>query len=387
MAANLTRVIRAICAHPWAIMPEKLDAICSIAEFRANGGRLSKDEIRAALGGQAARSVRVESGGSVAVIPIHGVISHRMNMLTDFSGGTSLEVFRNQFRKAVADPDITAIVLDIDSPGGSTYMVEEAAAEIFAVRKQKRIVAQVNCLMASAALWLGSQAEEIVMSPSGDAGSLGVYMVHDDYSKALEERGIKVTYITSDISPYKVEGNPDQPLTDEAFEHLKGEVNAVADKFIKAVAKGRGLKVSHVRQQFGQGRTLLAPAALEAKMVDRLGTLEDTVVRVARETVGRQGRSSEVGSRDRLIAVVSDPAKVVADWHVAADMRQVPGEAEGDVVLEATGVVRVSATLVPAQSTEAVPPASTSGPTSDSEAFDLDQLELEAVAQEMELAK
>ena len=293
MPANLTRVIRAICSNPWAIQQEKLDAICAIVELRANGGQLSKDEIRAALGGDEPRPVTRESGGAIAVIPLYGIIAHRMNLLMAFSGGTSLGHFRNQLRKAVDDSEIGAIILDIDSPGGSTFMLNEAAADIRDAKAVKPVIAVVNPLMASAALWLGAQASELVITPSGEAGSLGVFMVHEDYSKQNEALGLKVTYIASKVSPHKVEGNSDEPLKDETRAYLQGRVDAVADDFVKAVAKGRGLKVTDVKANFGQGRTLFANEALAAKMVDRVETLEATIGRLSKSLSGRSRRRAE----------------------------------------------------------------------------------------------
>lgn len=295
MPTNYTRVMRAFAAHPWAILPSKLDAICGVIEAKVNGASASKDEIRAMFAATPAGGSTLQGAGSIAVVPLRGVIAHRMNMFTDFSGGTSLEQFRDQFTRAVQDPAVKAIIIDCDSPGGSTYGVMETADVIMAARDAKPIVLQVNPLMASAALWIGAAASEVVITPSGDAGSLGVYMVVEDWSKANEEHGVKVEYIVSDLSPRKIDGHPDIPMTDEARARFQRDVNVVAEQFAKAVAKARGLSVDHVKEHFGQGGTLMAKEAKAAGMVDRVATMDETIERLA----SKRGRSAvSVGAQE-----------------------------------------------------------------------------------------
>jgi membrane-bound ClpP family serine protease len=82
------------------------------------------------------------------------------------------------------DPNVKAVVIDVDSPGGSVDGVAELFDQIYSARGSKPITAISNTLMASAAYWIGTAADELVVSPSGQVGSVGVYMVHDDFSKA-----------------------------------------------------------------------------------------------------------------------------------------------------------------------------------------------------------
>lgn len=216
--------------------------------------------------------------GSVAVIPIMGIISQRMNMVSQISGagGTSIEKLTAQFRQAVDDTNCKAIVFDVDSPGGSVAGVMELASEIGNARAKKPITAVVNCMACSAAYWLASAATEIVCSPSGQAGSIGVYMIHQDASEAYAKEGIKNTIIKA--GKYKTEGNPYEPLSDEARAALLSNVEDYYGMFVKAVAQNRGTSQAAVRSGFGQGRSLLAADSVREKLTDRVGGM-DSVLR------------------------------------------------------------------------------------------------------------
>jgi signal peptide peptidase SppA len=195
------------------------------------------------------------------------------------SGGVSTQKLTMQFRAALADPTIKVIVFDFDSPGGGVEGVPELAEEIFKSRDKKKTVAVVNSLCASAAYWLASAAEELVITPSGQAGSIGVFAAHEDFSAALDKAGVKVSLISA--GKYKTEGNPYEPLSLEAKQALQEKVDAFYSMFVKAVSKGRGVSQAAVRDGFGQGRLLIADQCIKERMADSIGTLDDTLARVA----------------------------------------------------------------------------------------------------------
>jgi ClpP class serine protease len=105
-----------------------------------------------------------------------------------------------------------------------------------------------------------------------------VFTYHVDYSQAMEEMGIKVTYIAA--GKYKVEANPDEPLSDEARDHIQGLVDADYDLFIADVGRGRQVSAATVRSDFGQGRVLTASDAKAAGMIDRVATADETIRRL-----------------------------------------------------------------------------------------------------------
>lgn len=275
-------VLTAFMAEPWAIQREKLGVLADILVARAEGEKLFSSEFAAAVSDERAKEI-ADVDGKVAVIPIYGVLANKMDAFSAMSGGTSYAGIKKALHSALSNEDVKAVVLDVDSPGGSVPGTEELASEIRRMRGgEKPIIAQVNSLAASAAYWLSSSADEIVVTPSGRAGSIGVYTAHDDISAALEKRGIKRTYISAGKN--KVEGNETEPLSKEALEHIQDGVNRSYGRFVAAVAEGRGVTSSKVEDHFGQGRVFYAETLLDRGMVDRVATLDETLERFGADT-------------------------------------------------------------------------------------------------------
>lgn len=299
------RILLAVANEPWAMQPEKLGAMMDIIRFAAEGGKLPRAQIDANLAdarGELARHgvsdeiqmldidgkrlspsrdrATAKSHGAVAVISLSGVISNRAPLVEDVSTdpGTSVERFSSKFRAVMNDEQVKAVIIDTNSPGGTVSGVPEMAEEIFQARNpDKPIVAHVNSLNASAAYYITSAADEIVAAPSAQVGSIGVYTLHEDVSKMFEEAGIKETLISA--GKFKVEGNPFEPLGEEARAHIQSVVDDYYGMFVDAVARHRGVSSADVRNGYGQGRTLTAQRALKAGLVDRIATLDETLAR------------------------------------------------------------------------------------------------------------
>jgi len=260
----------------WALHPPALATLVGIIGERANGHTPSVEEIRDRIGTRADAPPVEES--DVAVLPLHGMIVPRADLLSEVSGATSVEAFQQDFRAALADPAVSAILIDIDSPGGDAQMVPELASEIRAARGTKPIVASANPRAASGAYWIASAADELVVTPSGDVGSIGVYTAHADLSAAQEKAGIKTTLVSA--GDYKVERNPFAPLSEDAKAAMQDRVDSIYETFVQAVADGRGVDTETVLNDFGKGRMLLAAQAVKAGMADRVGTFDETLARL-----------------------------------------------------------------------------------------------------------
>ncbi len=272
-------ILAAVQDSPWAILESKLTAIVDLVALRAAGRHLDPEQIRLRIGAVRQQSGSARQQGSVAVLPLMGTLIPRADLITESSGATSLERWTANFRQAVADPNVSAVIIDVDSPGGSVYGVEEAAAAVRAARGSKPIVAVANSMAASAAYWIASAADELVVTPSGEVGSIGVIAVHDDLSVALEKAGVKVSLITA--GKYKAEQNPFQPLGVEARADIQSRVNDYYGAFTRAVGTGRGVSATAVRDGYGQGRMVGARQAVTLGMADQVATLDETIVRVA----------------------------------------------------------------------------------------------------------
>lgn len=259
----------------WAILPEALATL----------SRLSFDGERSAALFSQPDPIRV---GSTSIIPIRGPIVNRSSFLSQLFGAPSTEDITQQLRAAVDDDQTRAIVLDIDSPGGTVAGTAELAEEVRALRERKTIVAQVNPLAASAAFWIAAQASKIVVTSTSDVGSIGILAQHIDLSGALDREGVNVTLISA--GKFKTEANPFQPLTQEAKESIQQRVDGAMEKFVAAVAAGRGVSTRKVLRDFGEGRLVTAEDAVRVGMADRVGTLDTTIARAG----GRGLRASEV---------------------------------------------------------------------------------------------
>ena len=264
--------------QPHLIRPEKLEAIRQVVTSRALGIRADAAAIEAVMA-ESAQQRQPTTQRSVAVLPIVGTLAKRLGMMSESSGGTSTDRIGQEFDRLMADESVGAIVFDIDSPGGEVFGTPELSDKIFAARGKKPIVASANPEAASGAFYIASAADELVVTPSGWVGSVGVVAVHTDLSAMNEELGVKVTYIHA--APYKVEGNMDEPLAPESLAYFQGEVNAIYEQFLKDLARNRGTTAAAVRSGYGEGRMLRAKDAKAAGMVDRIETLDETIARLA----------------------------------------------------------------------------------------------------------
>jgi signal peptide peptidase SppA len=302
MSRSYAHVLSLVFERPWAILPSTLATIVEVVRLRAIGTPLTAEDVRERLAASPQRQRRAATG-AVAVIPVHGVIVPKANLMTEMSGATSVESLTGAFRDAMAAEDVSGVVFDIDSPGGVVEGLPELAAEIRGARGAKPVVAVANHMAASAAYWLGSQADELVASPSASVGAIGVYMAHMDESAAFEKEGIKPTVVSA--GRYKQEGLPYAPLTDDAKAHLQSIVDDYYGMFTSDVSKGRRVPIATVRDGYGEGRMFTAQTALREGMVDRVDTLDNSIVRVARGRVGSVSQTTQVDGFASFTTTVS----------------------------------------------------------------------------------
>jgi signal peptide peptidase SppA len=291
-----------LAGRSWAIDVDKLEALADLDGVQL-GGAISSDALASAV---AARKTTPRAG-SISVLPLKGTLFPGGDLLSFLFGfgGDPLQTFRDGLAQALGDPEVEAVVIDIDSPGGVVDQIPETAREIRQARKAKPIVAVANGQADSAAYWLASQASEIVVTDSGETGSIGVYQLHRDLSGRYAQDGVKPTLISA--GRYKVEGNPYEPLDDEAAAAIQADVDDYYTMFVKDVAKGRGVTANAVRNGFGEGRALHAQQSVDAGLADRVDTLPATVRRLATA----QGRNAIV---ERQAAADEPPVSAVVSY-------------------------------------------------------------------------
>lgn len=268
----------------WAILPDHLTRILAGSAADAATERAAvADDTRQAVTRPGPKS------GRLARLPIFGGISRRGSMWSALFGGANVEGLIQSMRELAADPSVSTVLLDVDSPGGTVSGLPELAAEVRRLRESKHVVALANSLMASAAYWVASQADEILATPEALVGSIGVFGMHVDFSAMLERAGIKVTYIHA--GKYKTEGNEDEPLSDEARDHLQSLIDHTYGLFVADVAKGRGVSVADVKARYGEGRVMSASEAKAAGMIDRVTSFGETLTRLAGQRAYEGGNS------------------------------------------------------------------------------------------------
>jgi signal peptide peptidase SppA len=298
-----------------------------------------REDIAAALaaglegsGAHITGKIAARRSGAVAVVPFMGFVTKRGGPYSEFFGDAPLELFQARLSEAAADPDVTAIVVKFDSPGGEVFGVTETAAFIRRIRVSKPIVALADSMAASAAYWLAAQADQLIVTPSGEVGSIGVYGMHVDLSGVLEKAGAKVTLISA--GKYKTEGSPYGPLGADAAANMQRDVDRHYGMFVADVAKGRKTSAVAVRMGFGEGRMVGAEQAVPLGMADSVGSLGDAL-----QMAAELGLARAKYRRDRSLA---------AARLEVADLR---GDSE-EIIDAATALFAIKPPYVPKLSSE-----------------------------------
>ncbi len=261
----------------------------------------------------------------VAVISIIGSLVNRGAFVGPQSGMQSYEGIGFQLESAARDPKVKSIVLDLDSPGGEAIGAFETAALVRKVSSAKPVYAFVNGMAASAAYAIASGAKAILSTESGLSGSIGVVLMHADYSRAIDRAGITPTLIHA--GEHKVDGNPYTPLSKDVRADLQAEVDRLYDQFTKTVAEGRGRRLTAKAARATGARTFSGSDAKAAGLVDDIGTFADLV--------GSLGRGGAAAGRNKGMKMNlhsdEDLARVRAEAHAT-------GLAEGRKAGHAAGV-------------------------------------------------
>ncbi|VTU01007.1 peptidase s49 : Periplasmic serine proteases (ClpP class) OS=Chthonomonas calidirosea (strain DSM 23976 / ICMP 18418 / T49) GN=CCALI_01405 PE=4 SV=1: Peptidase_S49 [Gemmataceae bacterium] len=214
-------------------------------------------------------------GKSIAVLKATGTL---MKQASSF-GGTSTIQLRRDVRQAAADPNVSAILLAIDSPGGTTAGTADLAADVRAARKAKPVWAHIDDLGASAAYWVASQADMIFANTSTAlVGSIGTLLTVYDMSASAEREGIKTLVFKT--GPLKGAGVPGSVITDEQRAHFQKIVDDGQSAFDAAVRSGRGMTAAELAA-VRTGGVFGAAEALSLKLIDGVRSLDKTIEALA----------------------------------------------------------------------------------------------------------
>jgi len=269
--------------RPLLVTQQKAFEVQALARaIRADPGAFAKfpkpDVARVNLAVQKSQAAGRNSS-SIVCLALTGFLEFRQSLFGALFGGTDLENFGYQLEQAAANQGIKCILILIDSPGGEITGIPETADKILEARKSKTVIAAVSPMACSAAYWLACCCDQIVLMPSGEVGAIGAYVFHWEQSRALDEEGITVTLVAK--PRLKVGGNVYEPLDPARREDMEQEVSETYSRFVAAVAKGRRVSASTVREDFGGGLIVRAQQALKVGMVDRIGTFDQVYRQLA----------------------------------------------------------------------------------------------------------
>lgn len=275
---------------PLLIHPQKLDAIIAGLGPRVFG--VAPDALQLQVAGAEAllspelfstkkgarndeRGYKVVDG--VAVVAINGATVHRSRLEADSTFLLGYNDITADVEHAMDNPDVHAVLRVYDSPGGEVQGAFEHADRMRALLGKKPMIAIADGMAASAGYLGGSAADELVITSTGYAGSIGVVMRHIDFSRALQNDGIQVTHIFA--GAHKVDGHPYAPLPDAVRADFQAEIDELYAMFVETVVAQRGMTAEGVRAT--EAAVFRGAAAVQAGLADRLSTTDQLISELA----------------------------------------------------------------------------------------------------------
>ena len=266
---KLTRILNELYCRPWLITPAMHRQICAIVDAHIDGSAHTENGIAEMF--EAEEREVLSFYKDVAIVDVQGVVGRKVGQIEKSSGVTDVNDIADALQYAAEDSGSAGIIMRIDSPGGTVTGVPELAMLVREVVSEKPVVTYVDGMMASAAYWIGSQANAIVTTPSASVGSVGVYMALLDTSRNLEMQGAKMEVIKA--GKYKGIGIQGTSLTPEQRDLLQGEVNQIHEMFKGAVQIGRG----NLNDGLMQGQDFMGEESVKLGLADTLGNMDEAV--------------------------------------------------------------------------------------------------------------
>ncbi len=290
---NLPHIISKVLREPWLITEQRHHAIMAVLEGKLGGefrtmqdyGDMEEDDSDRCD----YREFQLGNGGTLAVIPIHGIVGKHLSSLEMACGGCSLDTIQSQLKTVASSSRITRVLLDINSPGGTVVGTPETAALVAKVNQSKPVWAFTDSDCCSAAYWIASQASAVYTAESSEIGSVGVRMVLLDVTRELEMEGIKVNAIYS--GKYKLLGASFKQLEADERDMLQAESDRIHGDFMDAIRSNRS-----VEQSAMQGQIYSGEEAVGVSMSD--GVVEDLD-----EVIDMMGQAVNMAAPEPLIGM------------------------------------------------------------------------------------
>lgn len=269
----------------WLGTEESFEAYQAAVTKLASAGSLDGDGLPSLL----------EVQGDVAIVHAAGPLVEGHAGFLRYFGVTGYADLEDAGIAAVSNPDVKAIVLSVRTNGGHVHGVQDASALFTAIDQVKPVVTHTPSDMKSAGMWFGASARRIFGAPTSESGSIGVLAIHAERAKALAEAGIKVTVVRAGSS--KALANPYEPLSAKAEAAMQEGVDYMHGLFKAHIAERRGMSAGKI-EKVGQGQTFIGQQAVDAGLIDEVGSLADAIS-YARGQVSRHAGSG--GSLGRKV--------------------------------------------------------------------------------------
>ena len=251
----------------WCIEPTRFTQICGLVNMLDLRAHVAAQEPKRAVSGIGRKFDTTV--GTVAVIDIQGTMTKAGSSL---GGGGTVEM-RQAIRQANESKTIGSIILRFDSPGGTVSGTADLASEV--ASSAKPVVAFVEDLCCSAAMWVASQCDQIFANnATALVGSIGTFMGLYDVSKAFESEGIKPILVRS--GEFKGGGFPGSKITDAQVAEWQKVIDATQTQFTSGIASGRGMSLK-AASKLATGLTYIAEEAVRLRLIDGIKTFDEVV--------------------------------------------------------------------------------------------------------------
>jgi len=238
--------------EPWAMTEDALECMLLHLPTNADQPQTTADYFAE----KPLNNIKSDIKNNIAIISIRDAL-----YIYDYS------YIQANIQKALTHPDVKAIVLKINSPGGTVSGCNELADFIYNAKKQKNIYAYADGTMCSAAYWIGSATKHIAAPITANIGSIGVRTMHIDWSKWNEKAGLKFTHLAA--GAYKTLGNEDEPLSKQAKDVFQDRLDQLYSIFVNSVARNRKVNTQKALSM-ADGQVFLAEQAKEKGLIDRI---------------------------------------------------------------------------------------------------------------------
>ena len=282
----------------------------------------------------------VSQQNGVAVIPVTGILSHKSDEFLEWLyGDTSYDTIRAQHAAALADPNISAILFDVDTCGGVVSGCFDLVDDIYNARAVKPTYAIINETAFSAGYALASAAEKVYITRTGGAGSIGIISVHMDQSKFDETMGVKYTPIYAGAR--KTDFDRHAPLSSDAQKAAQENVDRTYDLFVKTVARNRGITPQAVRAT--EAGLYFGKNAVDAGLADTVAPWSKAITDVAKTKKSKGGNNMKALLEKLRAALIDAPAETVAQ--AMAELGFVPKQQAGVVSIPQANLDAIAAGL------------------------------------------